>query len=178
MSPLILEPFAIGVSFAIVAAIARAGEHFSVDGAQIYRYSPGLAYFAIVMGALIGATPFLLPIVQSQTNSQPLGWPPVLIAATIALTQFVAGPWMLRFRVILKADSITYGAFFRKRILFKDIVKIKVSDFDLRGKISVYPRSGWTAVFTYTLNDYVSLKNEILRRAPTGIPIVHFGRKL
>lgn len=85
---------------------------------------------------------------------------------------------MLRFRVILNADSITYGAFFKKRILFEDIVKIKVSDFDPRGKISVYPRSGWTAVFTYTLNDYVSLKNEILRRAPTGIPIVHFGRKL
>lgn len=140
------------LTLSVVCGICARGHHQVSDDADIFTVSPVVGYLMIGIGIVFCYVPFLsgaagdIPTVR-------FFW----AFSAFWLPAFIGAVFFFRYRVIVRDQTLTYGAFRRRVIPFSEVI-----DFDvLRGQKSselwVYLRGGERLKFSGMLSDFDEL---------------------
>ncbi|WP_157653313.1 hypothetical protein [Burkholderia ubonensis] len=167
MNLFVLGPLAIGLILTLLrVVIPRGSSAASAD----YRFDPVMVSMILAMSLILLSVPLWLPYVQPGKDNEIV----YVGAGSIAAVGFMGCFWLFSFRVRVTEQFIEYGAVMRKRLYFTKIRRIKVGRSDVKGSIAIYPDRGLRTVFTYTLQNYPTLKLDILNRAPPTVRIEYW----
>lgn len=164
-------PLVVAVVTPMVLALAHRDSHLEVGRSLIYRYSPGLAYFILLMSLALALLLGFLP--QSRAVDHPVGRLVMLAFATNGAVWFT---YIHRFRIIIRDDAIRVGAFFPRTIPFSEIEHARYVQGQQSGQLILRSKSGTKVSIWETINDFGSCARAIDARLPEGISLPDTGR--
>ena len=169
MNYIAFTPLFVGIFLALMRAFTLRGGDGSV-GDGVYRYDANLVYLMLVMALILFSVPLWLPYVQPGKDNGVV----YLGCAFISTIGLIGCFWLYAFRIRISNDFIEYGAIIKKKIYFRDIRRVKMSERDIKGATIIYPASGFRVVFSYTLRNYPELRAEIAKRINSSTKIEYW----
>jgi hypothetical protein len=152
------------LTLTVLCGICARSHHQVSDEADTFTISPVAGYMMVGCGILACLVPFL-PGAAGNISTALFFWS----FSPFWLSAFIAAVFVFRYRVIVRDEALTYGAFRRRVISFSEVI-----DFDvLRGQKSselwVYLKSGKRLKFSGMLSDFDQLV-EMIDSHMAGLP--------
>jgi hypothetical protein len=151
-----LEPFTAGMTSLLIGAvygISASSHHKVSDDADTFTFSPVIGYLFAAVGTLTCISPWLA---RSRAGIPPSHW--FWYCSPIWLFIFAVGLFFFRYRVAVRDQTLTFGAFRRRVIQFSEIIDFDVILPGQRGaELWLYQSNGKRLKFSGYLGDFDEL---------------------
>jgi hypothetical protein len=147
LSPLV--PLFVSFGLVTVKLIGRYSHHRVNGDVEIYRYPPVYAYVMVFGCVFFLAAPFF----PGARGSEDL-WSFFFFFASFSVSAFLAAVYLLRYRVRLGKERLSYGAFFIRTIDLAEIIDAEVRGRGNTLRLFVKLCTGRKMVFEGSLSDF------------------------
>jgi hypothetical protein len=144
------------LTLAVIAGICARSHHKSTEDTDVFTISPAVAYFMAAIGLLIGLVP-LLPGAAGDISRIRFVW----YFAPFSVGAFAVAIYLFRYQVVVKDQTLTFGAFFRRSIPFSNVIDWDVIKGSRSAELWVYLLGGERLKFSGLLSDFDELTGMI-----------------
>lgn len=149
-----LTPAMTTLTLTVICAVCARSHHQVSKEADTFSFSPFVGYLMIGIGLLICSVP-LWPGAAGEVPRMEFFW----AFSPFWLATFAASAYFFRYRVIVRHDSLTYGAFIRRMVLFSEVIDFDVIQGRQSSELWVYLRGGKRLEFSGLLGDFDDLRD-------------------
>jgi hypothetical protein len=128
------------------------GHHQATEDTDTFTISPAVGYLFVGVGMLFCALPWLARREGDQSPSQ---W--FWHFSPIWLLIFTGAAYFFRYRVVVRDQTLTYGAFRRRVVPFSEVIDYDEIQGQRSGELWVYLKSGKHLTFSGLLGDFDEL---------------------
>lgn len=147
-----LAPLFTSLTLSVVCWVCARSHHQASDDTDTFTISPAVAYLMLVIGVFTCIAPFL-PGAAGNVPTHQFFW----MFTPFWLGAFFASAFFFRYRVIVRDDALTYGAFRRRTIPFSEVIDYDEIAGGRSSELWVYLRSGKHLTFSGLLSDFDEL---------------------
>jgi hypothetical protein len=145
-------PLMTGITLGVVCAICARGHHQASDDSDTFTISPVVGYMMVCVGLIICAVP-LLPGAAGDIPKTRFLW----YLSPFWLLAFTAAAFLFRYRVVVRDQTLTFGAFRRRVVPFSDVIDLDVIEGSKSSELWVYLRSGHKIKLSDVIGDFDEL---------------------
>jgi hypothetical protein len=156
------------LTLSLLVGICARSHHLSKDDEDVFAISPVIGYVMAACGLICCVVPFL-PGAGGDISHTRFFW----YFSPFWAGAFTASAYFFRYQVIVKDQSLTFGAFFRRTVPFSEIIDWDVVKGSKASELWVYQRSGQRLKFSGMLSDFDELTgmvNSHMADPPRGHP--------
>ena len=147
-----LTPFMTTLTLTVVCSICARSHHQVSDDADTFTISPVVGYLMIGGGIFFCIAPSL-PGAAGNIPTALFFW----YFSPFWLLAFIAAVFFFRYRVIVRDQTLTYGAFRRRVIPFSEVIDFDVVRGQKSSELWVYLKTGKRLKFSGMLSDFDEL---------------------
>jgi hypothetical protein len=127
--------------------------HIASDDEDTFTIAPAVAYMMIGAGIFLFLVPFILPGAAGDISNGMF----CLYLSPFWLGVFTASVWFLRYKVVVRDDTLRYGAFRQRVVPFSEVIDIDVLNGQKSSELWVYLKNGKKLKFSGLLSDFYEL---------------------
>ena len=164
MQPPSLAPLFTSLTLSVVCGICARRQHQASEEADTFTFSPMIGYLFVGVGMLFCALPWLARRSEDIPPSHLFWrWSPIW------LLLFAGAMFFIRYRVVVRDQTLIYGAFRRRAIPFSEIIDFDVLEGRKSAELWVYLKSGRRLTFSGMLGGFDQLVG-VVNSHMTGLP--------
>jgi hypothetical protein len=137
------------LTLSIVCGICARSHHQATDVSDTFTISPVAGYLMVFAGLAFCAIPFL-PGASGNISTIRFFWH----FSPVWLFAFVAAAFFFRYRVVVRDETLTYGAFRRRAVPFSEVIDYDVLQGQRSAELWVYLKTGKAIKFSGMLSDF------------------------
>jgi hypothetical protein len=145
-------PLMTSLTLSVVCGICARSHHQVSDDADTFTISPVAGYMMICVGVVCCVGPFL-PGVAGDMSTMRFFW----YSSPFWLLAFVGAAFFFRYCVVVRDQTLTYGAFRRRVIPFSQVIDFDVLHGQKSGELWLYLKTGKRLKFSGLLSDFDEL---------------------
>ena len=160
-----LTPLFVGLTLTGIMLIGAREHHRTVGDAEIYKFPAALGYMIFGMAALFLGAPFL-PGAKGDMDFLTFAsffW-------IIAILVIVFGVYLLKYRIVIDADHMSVGAYFKCQIDLGDVVTATLKKGSRSAELALSLRTGRKILFSGMLVDFDTLAQKMISCAERNRP--------
>ncbi len=147
-----LAPLFTSLTLSVVCAICARSHHQVSEDADTFTFSPVVGYLFLGIGNLLCALPWLA---RREGDDPPSyffwQWSPIWLLI------FTGAAFVFRYRIVVRDQTLTYGAFRHRAIPFSEVIDYDEIQGQRSAELWVYLKSGKHLTFSGLLGDFDEL---------------------
>lgn len=147
-----LAPFFTSLTLSVVCGICARSHHQVSEDADTFTFSPVVGYLFVGVGLLFCAVPWLARRGGDQPPSDFFWhWSPIWLLI------FTGAAFFFRYRVVVRDQTLTFGAFSHRAVLFSEVIDYDEIQGQRSAELRVYLKNGKHLTFSGLLGDFDEL---------------------
>jgi hypothetical protein len=146
-----LAPLFTSLTLSVVCGICARNHHQVSEDADTFTFSPVVGYLFVGVGILFCALPWLARRAGDYPPSLFWHWSPIWLLV------FTGAAFFFRYRVVVRDQTLTYGAFRRRATPFSEVIDYDEIPGRRSAELWVYLKNGKHLTFSGLLGDFDEL---------------------
>jgi hypothetical protein len=147
-----LAPLFTSLTLSVVCGICARSHHQVSEDADTFTFSPVVGYLFVGVGILFCALPWLARRDGDQPPSDFFWhWSPIWLLI------FAGAAFFFRYRVVVRDQTLTFGAFRRRAVPFSEVIDYDEIQGQRSAELWVYLKNGKHLTFSGLLGDFDEL---------------------